>query len=78
MGTVYLMTCFTLAELGVFHIIEKDLKDWENGTLFNTLCDIKHHSNSTHRIHINNTLYHKYVYSHVKIIIIVVGHDVNK
>ena len=55
MGTVYLMTFFTLAELGVFHIIGKDLKDWENGILFNTLCDIRHHSNLTKQIHIDNT-----------------------
>ena len=53
MGAIFTMTFFTLVELGVFHIIEKDLKDWENGILFNTLCDIRHHSKITQRI--NNT-----------------------
>ena len=52
MGTAFLMTFFTLVELGALHIIGKDLKDWESGILFNTLCDIRHHSKLTQRIHI--------------------------
>ena len=55
MGTSFLMTFFTLVELGALHIIGKDLKDWESGILFNTLCDIRHHSKLTQRKHINNT-----------------------
>ena len=35
MGAIFTMTFFTLVELGVFHIIEKDQKGWVNGTL----CD---------------------------------------
>ena len=68
MGAIFTGTFFILVGLGVFHIIESDLKGWVNGTL----CETSYYLKVSFYI----TKYHiSYINSHVKIIIIVVGHD---